>query len=457
MKKKIFIGAGILVVITTVVLAFTVFNNNKNHALKYKKETVDRGNIEALVVTTGSLNPVIVVDVGSQVSGKIDNIYVDFNSTVKKGQVIAELDQSQFITRVNQNEANYQSSVASLEKAKVTFENIKKKYDRALGLFEKNLVSFEEKETVETQYYSAKADIRTAESRLAQAKSQLDSSKVDLTYTVIRSPIDGVIIDRRVNIGQTVAASFQAPVLFQIANDLSKMQVECSVDEADIGKVKEGQKVRFNVDAFPNETFRGTVLQVRYSPEIVQNVVTYTSIIGVSNPDLKLRPGMTATVSIISGEAKNVLRVPNAALRFNPPPEVWEEIMAGMRQGMKGRKESQTRGEGSRPQGDVRSPGAQGPGSAQRTSMMSMMGRSGSFGRSRMSNFARVWTEDENGKLHLISIRTGVTDNTYTEIKEIVRGNLAEGQEVITGEASGDESDSSRCRYVMGGMRFMRR
>ena len=457
MKKKIFIGAGILVVITTVILAFTVFNNNKNDGLKYKKEAVDKGNIEALVVTTGSLNPVIVVDVGSQVSGKIDNIYVDFNSTVKEGQVIAELDQAQFMTRVNQNKANYQSSVASLEKAKVTFENQKKKFERASNLFEKNLISYEEKETLETQYYSAKADIRTAESRLEQAKSQLDSSKVDLTYTIIKSPIDGVIIDRRVNIGQTVAASFQAPVLFQIANDLSKMQVECSVDEADIGNVKEGQKVRFTVDAFPDETFKGTVQQVRYSPEIVQNVVTYTTIVKVSNPDLKLRPGMTATVSIVAGEAINALRVPNAALRFNPPPEVWGEIMASMRQGMEGRKGGQTRGEGSSPQGDVRRQGTQRPGSGQQTSMMSMMGRSGSSGRSRMRDFARVWIEDENGKLQLVSIRTGVTDNTYTEIKEIVRGNLEEGQEVITGEASGDERGSSRSRSVMGGMRFMRR
>lgn len=450
MKKKIIIGFIILIIITTVVLTFTVFNNNKNEGLKYKKEAVDRGNIEALVVTTGSLNPVIIIDVGSQVSGKIDNIYVDFNSTVKRGQIIAELDQAQFMTRVKQNEANYQSSVASLEKTKVNFENVKKRLERASNLFDKNLISFEEKETLETQYYSANADIRTAEARLEQAKSQLDSSKVDLTYTIIKSPIDGIIIDRRVNIGQTVAASFQAPVLFQIANDLSKMQVECSVDEADIGSIKEGQKVRFTVDAFPDETFKGTVRQVRYSPEIVQNVVTYTTIVEVSNPEMKLRPGMTATVSIIADEVKNALRVPNAALRFNPPPEVWEEIMASMRQPMGGRKGGQTRGEGSSPQGTQR------PGSGQQTSMMSMMGGSGHRG-SRMRNFARLWTEDENGKLQMVSIRTGITDNTFTEIKEIVRGNLEEGQEVITGEASGDERDRGRSRSVMGGMRFMRR
>jgi HlyD family secretion protein len=361
------------------------------------------------------------------------------------------------MTRVKQNEANYQSSVASLEKTKVNFENVKKKLERASNLFDKNLISFEEKETLETQYYSANADIRTAEARLEQAKSQLDSSKVDLTYTIIKSPIDGIIIDRRVNIGQTVAASFQAPVLFQIANDLSKMQVECSVDEADIGSVKEGQNVSFTVDAFPDETFNGTVQQVRFSPEIVQNVVTYATIVEVSNPELKLRPGMTATVSIVVGEAKNALRVPNAALRFNPPPEAWEEIMASMRQSMGGRKEGQTMGKGSSPQGDSRGQGTRRPGSGQQTSMMSMMGGSGHQG-SRMRNFARLWTEDENGKLQMVSIRTGVTDNSYTEIKEIVRGNLEEGQEVITGQATGNESNSGRSRSIMGGgMRFMRR
>ncbi len=242
MKKKVIIGAVILVVITGIVLGFTVLKPNKNNGLKYKTEAVDRGNVEALVVTTGALNPVIIVDVGAQVSGKIENIYVDFNSQVKEGQIIVELEQSQFLTRVSQDEANYQSAVASLEKSKVTFENFKNKYNRALNLFDKELMSFEEKETIETNYYGAKSDIQSAEARLQQAKSQLETSEVNLSYTIIRSPINGIVINRNINAGQTVASSFQAPVLFQIANDLSKMQVECSVDEADIGKVKEDQK-----------------------------------------------------------------------------------------------------------------------------------------------------------------------------------------------------------------------
>jgi HlyD family secretion protein len=434
MKKKIIISAAILVIIAGVVLVLSLSSRNKNDVPKYDKKAIDKGNIEALVITTGSLNPVTTVDVGSQVSGKIDKLYVDFNSRVKQGQVIAELDQAQFITRVKQNEANYQSAEASLKKTKVTLDNTKKKYDRAMNLFEKELISFEEKEAIETQYYSAMADIQSSEARLKQAESQLDSSKVDLTYTIIKSPIDGVVINRRVNIGQTVAASFQAPVLFQIANDLSKMQVECSVDEADIGKVKEGQKVRFTVDAFPDENFTGKVSQVRYAPEIVQNVVTYTTIVEVDNPEMKLRPGMTATASIVTGEAKNVLRVPNSALRFNPSlsPEEMRELMESMRQEMRERRGGSSRPEGSRPGEDAHRQATQRPGSGQHASGM----RGFSMQGARMRQFARVWLEDESGKLKMAFVRTGVTDNNYTEI---VSGSLKEGQLVITGETSGQE------------------
>ena len=440
MKKKIIIIAVIVVALTVtgIVLGLTVFNSGDGSSEKYKKEAVDRGNIEALVVTTGTLNPVTIVDVGSQVSGEIEEIYVDFNSQVKAGQIIAQLEQSQFITRVNQDEANYQSSVASLEKAKVTYNNLQNKYDRALSLFEKDLMSFEDKETIETNYYGAKADIQSAEARLKQAKSQLETSKVNLTYTIIKSPIEGVVINRNVNVGQTVAASFQAPVLFQIANDLTKMQVECSVDEADIGKVNEGQTVRFTVDAFPDENFRGTVKQVRYSPEIVQNVVTYTTIVEVDNPELKLRPGMTATVSIVTGEARNALRISNAALRFTP--NLSQEEMMDLMKRM--REERGARREGTNPErkpdqkGDAQRQDTQRTGSGQRQSGMRGFGMSGR----QMQDFARVWIEDENGQLKMLFIRKGVTDNSYTEI---VSGDLEEGQLVLTGENTESSSRSS--------------
>jgi len=435
MKKKIIIGAFIFIVIVGIIFSITFFNKKNNTGKAYKKEALKKGDIEAIVVTSGSLNPVTIVDVGSQVSGRVSNLYVDFNSHVKKGQVLAELDQSLFITKVKQNEANYQSSKAALEKAKLTLANTKRKYDRALNLFEKDLISYEEKETAEVQYYSALADLQSAEARLEQAKSQLESSKVDLTYTIIKSPIDGMVINRNFNVGQTVAASFQAPVLFQIANDLSKMQVECSVDEADIGRVKEGQKVRFTVDAFPDDRFTGKVSQVRYSPEVIQNVVTYTTIVDVVNPELKLRPGMTAMVSIISGEAKNVLRVPNAALRFTPSlsPEDMKTLFQQMRASRsEGRQSTRMSPEGTpeqskpqKPSGESRQP------SGQMSFMMQKKGK---------QPFSLVWIEDEKGKLQPVSIKTGVTDNSYTEV---IWGDLKEGQEVIIGESSGKSQNSS--------------
>jgi len=442
MKKKLIISLVIFVVVAGIVLSFTLFSRNKGKAIEYKKEGIEKGDIQALVVTTGSLNPVTIIDVGSEVSGRIAKLYADFNSLVKTDQVIAELEQSLFITKVQQNEANYESTKASVEKAKVTLDNYKKKYDRAMNIFEKELISFEEKESAETQYYNALADLKSAEARLAQAQSQLDSSQVDLSHTIIKSPIDGVVISRNVNVGQTVAASFQAPVLFKIANDLSKMQVECSVDESDIGKIKEGQKASFTVDAFPDETFSGEVIQVRYSPEVIQNVVTYTTIVEVGNPEIKLRPGMTATVSIIIGEAKAVLKVPNAALRFTPElsPEEMRELMESMRTQMMARREVQGSSTPTRqPQG------AQRPGGGQ---PFSGQGGINPQAASRFQQMPRVWIEGEEGKLRLVFIRTGVTDNSHTEV---LRGELAEGQLVITGTISGDknQSRSSQSRNMM--------
>ncbi len=317
--KKFLIGGIALVVIVVVILWLTVFGKSaKSEQAPYKTEAVSRGDIEALVIASGTLNPVDAIDLGTQVSGRIAKIYVDFNSRVKAGQLVAELDQATYETRLEQNKANYKTALAALDRASVTLENAKRSHDRALSLFEKNLISYEEKDTAETTYLNAKSDVKSAEARVDQAKSQVDSSQVDLNYCIIRSPIDGVVISRNVNVGQTVASQFTAPVLFKVANDLTKMQVECSIDEADIGRVKEGQGVRFSVDAYSNETFVGDVTQVRYSPTVTSGVVTYTAIVTVSNPELKLRPGMTATASIITGQAQNALKVPNSALRFTP-------------------------------------------------------------------------------------------------------------------------------------------
>jgi len=441
MKKKLLIGT-VIIIIAAIVLWAAVLKHGKNGETVYEKAAVDRGDIEALVDTTGTLNPVTIVDVGSQVSGRIQSLSADFNSKVKAGQVIAKLDPELFNTKVNQNKANYESSIASVEKAKVELLNSERQYQRALSLFEKDLLSFEEKESSETKYYSTKADLQSAESKLKQAESQMKSSEVDLAYTIIKSPIDGVVISRDINVGQTVAASFQAPVLFQIANDLTKMQVECSVDEADIGKVKEGQQVKFTVDAFPEQRFNGLVRQVRYSPEVVQNVVTYTTIVQVENPELKLLPGMTATVSIVVGQAKNALRIPNSALRFTP--ELSQEEMRALFEKMRAERQAQRGGQpGAGRRSQQGGPGGQNPGAT-------------ASGGQRATP-PRVWTMDTDNRLKMIILRTGVTDNIYSEI---LRGSLEEGQEVLTGTTSGGNSSkaSSQPGPPPGmGMGFMRR
>jgi HlyD family secretion protein len=445
MKRKAIIGIIALVVVVGAILGWTMLKDHKNGVPKYRLEKLTKGDIEAVVTTSGTVNPITKVEVGSQVSGKIAKLYVDYNSEVKEGQILAELDLLQFESRVKQNEANYSSAKASLEKAKVTLANLQRQYERSLSLFEKQLISFEEKDTAEANYLGAKSDLQAAEARLEQAGSQLDQSKLDLSYAIIRSPIDGVVISRNMNVGQTVQASFTAPKIFEIANDLSKMQVECDVDEADVGKVKEGQTVRFTVDAFPESTFNGTVKQVRFSPTVTTNVVTYTTIVGAENPELKLRPGMTATVTIITGEATNVLRVPNAALRFTPtlPAEELAAIMKEAGEKMFGRHQAEAganpapagaapaappsaQGSSGSPQGMAFPPGGTFPG----------MGGPGGLRKKPTT----VWYLDESGKLAVTFIRTGETDNSYTEV---LGGDLKEGQEVILGELSAQAAEAA--------------
>ncbi len=397
MKKRTIWIIAVLVVAIGVVLGLTVFSRGKDNEVKYRKEAISRGDIEALVVTSGTLNPIEIVDVGAQVSGKVEKLYVDFNSQVTRGQIVAELDQEPLKMKIEQNEANYKSRVAALERAKVTLETAQKKYDRAKALFARDLISIEEMDSAEANLLNAKSDLISAEASLAQAKSSLDLSKVDLSYAVIRSPVDGVVINRKVNVGQTVQSSYQAPVLFQIATDLTKMKVECSVDESDIGKVKEGQKARFTVEAYPNETFQGIVEQVRFSPETVQNVVTYTTIVNLENPEKKLFPGMTATVSIIVGEAKDVLRVPNAALRFTPnlTPQEMEKMLQDLRERMMAGRQGQEGQPGSGPSGAAPQTKIKAEGRPQGGQFAGSLGQGGAAagqaGRSRQQQMPRVW------------------------------------------------------------------
>jgi HlyD family secretion protein len=336
------------------------------------------------------------------------------------------------------------SALASLEKARVTLDNLQKQYERALRLFEKELISFEERDISEANYLGAKTDLQRAEASVEQAKSQLESSKLDRSYAIIRSPIDGIVISRNMNAGQTVQASFTAPKIFEIANDLSKMQVECDVDEADVGRIQEDQKVRFTVDAFPNDSFNGVVKQVRYSPTVTQNVVTYTTIVAVDNPGMKLRPGMTATVNIIVGEAKDVLRVSNAALRFTPtlPPEELAKIMKEAGEKMIAQRKAQGGQEpgAQTPGSKSGQPPAQGEaGSGARMTFSQGGGMPGQASGTRGRRPSMVWYLGENQKLNIAFIRPGVTDNSYTEI---LRSDLKEGQEVIIGLQSGQTASA---------------
>jgi HlyD family secretion protein len=456
MKKKVIWFIVALVVVAGAILGLTVFKNGKGGKVEYRTEVIGKGDIEALVVTSGTLNPIETVDIGAQVSGKIEKLYADFNSVVTKGQIVAELDQEPLKLKIEQNEANHKSRVAALERSKVQLQTAAKGFERAKSLFAKDLISIEEMDAAEAGYLNAKSDLTSSEASLAQAKSTLDLSKVDLGYSVIKAPVDGVVITRKVNVGQTLQSSMTAPVLFQVATDLTKMKVECSVDESDIGKVKEGQKVRFTVEAYPNENFNGIVQQVRFSPETVQNVVTYTTIVNVENPEKKLLPGMTATVSIIVGEAKNVLRVSNAALRFTPNLSQ-EELGAIMKESME-RMMAQRQAEGGQPgakvEGGTAPAGArpQGQGGAmtfQRPGGGPGGGGDGAGGRVRQQA-PRVWLMDEAGKLRMAFIRTGVADTTYSEI---VRGELKEGDVVIAGTLTA--SSTSPSGPGMGQMMFM--
>ncbi|MGZ4887084.1 MAG: efflux RND transporter periplasmic adaptor subunit, partial [Candidatus Aminicenantales bacterium] len=444
MKKKILWIVVVLVIIAGSVLGVTLIKKGKNGVVKYRKEAIGKGDIQALVVTSGTLNPIDLVDVGSQVSGKITKLNVDFNSTVTAGQIVAEIELEPLQMKIQQNEASYNSRVAALDQSKVNLNNLKNKYDRAMSLFAKNLLSIEEKEAAESAYLGAKADVASAEASLSQAKISLDLSKLDLSHAVIRAPVDGMVITRKVSIGQTLQAGMTVPVLFQVATDLTKMKVECSVDEADIGRVKEGQKAQFSVEAFPNDTFNGVVQQVRYASTTTSNVVTYTTVVNVDNPEKKLRPGMTATVSIIAGEAKGVLRVPNAALRFSPDLSQAElaRIMKEAGERMMAQRSSQGgpgAQAGAAPQGE----GAQQqvrPGDSQRAQnpALQMGQRSGTGqGGQRRQQASRVWIQGKDGKLQVVFVRPGITDNSYTEI---LRSDLKEGDEVIIGKSGGAQT-----------------
>ena len=287
---------------------------------------VSRGDITSTVTATGELNAISVVEIGTQVSGTVQEIYVDFNSVVKAGQLIALIDPSVLKLTLSEQEATLGVYQATVQSNLASLKDAERKLKRNQDLFKRKLIARSEVDTSETDVDMKRASLNEARSRVVQAKAAVEKARTNLNYTRITSPVNGVVIDRQVDAGQTVAASYQTPTLFKIAEDLTKMQIETKVDEADIGTVKENQNVTFRVDAFPDEIFSGKVVQVRIAPSTSDNVVTYTVIIHVDNPDLKLKPGMTANVSIETAKCENALRIPVAALRFTPPEDLIKEM-----------------------------------------------------------------------------------------------------------------------------------
>lgn len=426
--KKALIGA--VIVAAVVAGSVLILSKDKKSGPKFRKEKVTRGDVVATVTATGTLSAVTTVKVGSQVSGIIASLHADFNSEVKKGQLLAGLDPTPFQTSVDQRRAD-------LERAKVELRNTELVLARAKKLLEAQLQA-------QSEYDTAKANRDGAAAAVEQSTAALRQAETNLAYTRILSPIDGVVVDRQYDIGQTVAASFQAPVLFTIAQDLTKMQVLTNIDEADIGRVKEGQEASFSVDAFPDRPFRGKVSQIRLSPQTVQNVVTYPVLLDVANPELRLRPGMTANVLVPVDRRDDVLRVPNAALRFRPDPADLED--GGKKDAKKGAAkptEAKTAEAAGAPAGDA-ADGARGSRAAggERAGRSSgngggrpgagFSGRPGA-GRAGPSREADVYVELPTGKLRAIHVTTALTDGNVTAI---TGDGLKDGDEVILGLAT---------------------
>jgi len=315
MKKLIIISIVIILVITAILLGF-----KKKSSAAYIEQPLTRQTITETVEASGVINPITSVNIGAQVSGMISALYADFNSEVKKGQLLAEIDTSLFEAQVDQARANLQNAQASYNQAKSVADNDKKTYQRYKNLYQRNYVAKSELDLAESTYYSNAAKVQAASAQISQRQAELQTALTNLKYTKIISPVDGVVISREVDEGQTVISNMQTQTLFVVAQDLSKMQIETNVSEADIGQVKEGQDVEYTLDGYPDLILKGKVKQVRISPTTVSNVVTYGVIIEVDNDDNKLKPGMSANVSIITNKSENVLCAPNMALKYTPNP-----------------------------------------------------------------------------------------------------------------------------------------
>jgi HlyD family secretion protein len=424
--RRRWLALGVLILVAGLL---SVFGLSHNGRAQHFTARVDRGSIHDVVEATGTINAVTTVQVGSQVSGSIARLNADFNSRVHKGDVIALIDPALFQGAVQQAsadlenaKANLVAAKANLDKARAIAVQTKADYDRQVELAKNSLASQQQLDQARAGSDSAAAEVGAAAASVTQAEAQvsqkaaaLEIAQTNLEYTVIRSPIDGTVVARNVELGQTVAASLQAPTIFTIAQDLTKMLVYTKTDESEVGSIRPGNAVTFKVDAFPKETFHGVVRQVRMNPTSVQNVVTYDTIIEFANPDLKLFPGMTAYVTIPVATVENVVKVPNTALRYKPPMSV-EEIRALYA------KYGIDTGEASRPSREAGEPGAA------RTSGAGPQDSP----RAPASDQAVVWKlHAATNSLEPIQIALGITDHSFTEVRSALKGTLKEGDDLV--------------------------
>lgn len=419
-KKRIAAAAAVVVLAAGGVAIYR--RADAKQAPAYRFATVTRGNLESTVSATGALSAVKTVQVGTQVSGQIAAIYADFNQKVKKGQLLARIDPTL------QQQA-VQDAQAGVERVQSQYTMSKEEYDREKSLFDSKVITASEFNTAQSNYEVAKANMKSAQ-------IALDKARQNLAYTNIYAPIDGVIVERTVDVGQTVAASLSAPELFLIANDLSEMQILAKVDESDIGSIAVGQPVTFTVQAYPNRSFTGTVQQVRLQSTTQDNVVNYTTVISVANLDGKLLPGMTATVQFLTGSAKNVLLVPNAAIRFRATPEMMAQVGMGQRS-----RSDSTRGAG------ASTSGAGGSNAPRSGAYGAGTGAGGTRGagspNGARTSAGTLWYLDKTGKLAVTRVKTGLSDGQTTEITPRDSTVVTAGMQVIVGSTAAAASTTT--------------
>jgi HlyD family secretion protein len=485
-RKKYLIAIGIIIIISAGGFILYPLIGQNGSKQKFRLVKVERGVVDLIVTATGTINPVVNVLVGSQVSGTIKALYADYNSQVKEGQVIAQIDPAIFQAQVDQAKANVLNTRANLEnaqanlvKAEVAVVDAKRNLDRNKPLLERQVIAQATLDTAQVNYDTAVAQIEVARSQVESSKAQVEQAKAalnlaetNLRYATIRSPVNGTVISRNVDVGQTVAASLQAPTLFTIAKDLTKMQVDTNVSEADVGRITVGQDATFTVDAYAGRTFHGKVSEVRNAPIIVQNVVTYDVVIQVDNRDLKLKPGMTANVSVMIANREGVLKIPNAALRFQPQsakqgglpekgsqgpasagrllierltnelnltPDQQSKLEMVLKSSKQEFQEISQKMKPEEARGRIQGLIRQKIGGILTDEQKQKLKELSESSQAEQRKPGRVWILSSEGKPTPVSIVLGITDGTFSEV---ISGDLKEGREIIVEETSGKKTQS---------------